>query len=80
MCIGGVPGPGESVESIICRAQLILVVHALAQGCICALGNAAGVFDGAARGSEMCRRSGLIISREQCSRHDDGFAVPVLMS
>ena len=29
--------------------------------------------------SEMCRRSGLIISREQGLCYDAGFAVPVLM-
>ena len=29
---------------------------------------------------EMCRRSGLVISREQGLRYDAGFAVPVLMS
>ena len=30
--------------------------------------------------TEMYRRSGLIISREQGWRYDPGFAVPVLMS
>ena len=30
--------------------------------------------------AEMCRRSGLIISREQGLRYDAAFAVPVLIS
>ena len=30
--------------------------------------------------SEMYRRSGLVISREQGLRYDAGFAVPLLMS